>query len=67
MKLRKLINENEKIDFGNGCWWGLIKNGELIAVKFSSKQQPASYDFNISLSSINTYDVIPVIIKADNY
>jgi len=36
---------NPNVDFRNGCWWGLIRNDELIEVKFSSMHKPASCDF----------------------
>lgn len=51
---------NPNIDFRNGCWWGLIRNDELIEVKLSNIHKPAPCDFNRCLNSIDIYQVIPV-------
>lgn len=56
---------NPNIDFRNGCWWGLIRNDELIEVKFSNIHKPAPCDFNRCLNSIDIYQVIPVVIKKE--
>jgi hypothetical protein len=56
---------NPNIDFRNGCWWGLIRNDELIEVKLSNIHKPAPCDFNRCLNSIDIYQVIPVVIKKE--
>lgn len=53
-----------KVEMNDGYWWGLLRNNELIAVKFSTIQ-PGFFDFGISTSSANLYDVIPIIIRQE--
>jgi hypothetical protein len=50
----------------NGMWWGLIKNGNLVALKRSSIE-PATFDFGCYLSTEHVYEVIPVKILPDTY
>lgn len=55
-----------KYNMDNGMWWGLIKNGNLVALKRSSIE-PASFDFGYPFSTEHSYEVIPVKILPDTY
>lgn len=55
-----------KYHMDNGMWWGLIKDGVLHQVKWSTIQ-PATFDFYCLISTEHSYEVIPVKILPDTY